>query len=198
MTTSARFLGLAALGLVAILGCKDTGSTSASSNPSTPTATTLAYVDPTAGTYLLKKNTTLSTTSHLVLDLVGPAATTGSGISATFSADTAKVTWTNVSALDPANTLVQGGGTFNLGSAPQILKGKVVGSTLQVAAAQKGIGSPVSLNGPLLRIALDLKASQATGAVAFSAPSANHQSQLLDATGNLVDITVTVGTLTAQ
>ena len=198
MTTSMRFPGLAALGLVAFLGCKDTGSPSASPNPSTPTATTLAYADPTTGNYLLKKNPTLSTTSHLVLDLVGPAATTGSGISATFSADTTKVTWANVSALDPANTLIQNGGTFNLGSAPQILKGKVIGSTLQVATAQKGIGSPVSLNAPLLRIALDLKASQPTGAVALSALSASHQSQVLDGTGNLVDITVTVGTLTAQ
>jgi len=159
-------------------------------------AATLAYTDPTTGTYQLKKNTTLSTATHLVLDLVGPAATTGTGVTATFSADTTKVTWVNVAAADPAGTYVQNGTAFSLGTAPQILKGKVTGTSLQVAAAQKGTGTPVSLNAPLLRIALDLKASQPTGAVTFSADST--KCQIVDGTGTITGITVTVGTLTAQ
>jgi Immunoglobulin I-set domain len=159
------------------------------------TATTLAYTDPTTGTYLLKKNTALSTATHLVLDLVGPAATTGTGVTATFSADATKVTWANVAAGDPV-ALVQTGGTFNLGTAPQILKGKVTGNVLQVTAAQKGTASPVSLNAPLLRIALDLKATQPTGPVTFTADAA--KCQVLDGTATIATITVSVGTLTAQ
>ncbi len=161
-----------------------------------PLATSLAYTDPTTGTYQLKKNVALSTATHLVLELVGPAATTGSGVLGTFSTDTAKVTWVNVASGDPANTYVQNGAAFTLGAAPQILKGKVTGSVLQVAASQKGTASPVALNVPLLRIALDLKSAQATGAITFSADST--KCQLLDATGLIVPITVTVGTLTAQ
>ncbi|HLP30197.1 MAG TPA: hypothetical protein VK150_02470 [Geothrix sp.] len=162
----------------------------------TPVATTLAYTDPTTGTYQLKKNGTLSNSTHLVLDLVGPAATTGTGVTATFSADTTKVTWVNVAAADPANTFVQNGDAFTLGAAPQILKGKVTGNVLQVTAAQKGTASPVALNVPLLRIALDLKAAQGTGAITFTADST--KCQVVDGTGTIGAITVTVGTLAAQ
>ncbi len=161
----------------------------------TPVASALAYTDPTTGTYLLKKNTTLSTATHLVLDLVGPA-TTGCGITATFSADTTKVTWVNVAAADPANTFVQNGAAFTLGTAPQILKGKVAGNILQAAVSQKGTGSPVSLNVPLLRIALDLKAGLPTGAVTFTADAA--KCQVLDGSGAITGITVAVGTLSTQ
>ena len=161
-----------------------------------PLATSLAYTDPTTGTYQLKKNVALTTATHLVLDLVGPAAATGSGVTATFSADTAKVTWVNVASGDPANTFVQNGTAFTLGTAPKILKGKVTSATLQVVAAQKGTAGTVALNAPLLRIALDLKPAQATGAITFSADAS--KCQVLDGTGVIAPITVTVGTLTAQ
>ena len=160
-------------------------------------ATTLAYTDPTTGTYLLKKKATLSTATHLVLDLTGPAATTGTGVLATLSADTTKVTWVNVASTDAANTFVQNGTAFNLGTGTQVLKGKVTGNVLQAVAAQKGTASPTALNVPLLRIALDLKASQPTGAITFTADAA--KCQVLDgATGSPTTITVSVGTLTAQ
>lgn len=159
-------------------------------------ASTLAYTDPVAGTYLLKRNMTLSTASHLVLDLIGPAATMGNGVSATFTADTTKVAWANVGASDPPGTYVQNGTAFTLGTLPQILKGKVTGSTLQVAAAQKGTSSPVAMNAPLLRIALDLKTGQTAGVVTLSADAG--KGQVLDGTGVLSAIVVSVGTLTAQ
>ncbi|MBP1773912.1 MAG: uncharacterized protein H6P99_3075 [Holophagaceae bacterium] len=162
----------------------------------TPVATGLAYTDPTTGTYQLKKNGTLSNSTHLVLDLVGPAAATGTGVTAAFSADTTKVTWVNVAAADPANTFVQNGDAFTLGAAPQILKGKVTGNILQVTAAQKGTAAPVALNVPLLRVALDLKAAQGTGAITFTADST--KCQVVDGTGTISAITVTVGTLSAQ
>lgn len=161
-------------------------------------ATNLAYTDPTTGTYLLTKNTALSTATHLVLDLVGPAAAaaTGSGVTATFNADTTKVTWVNVAAGDPANTFVLNGTAFTLGATPQILKGKVAGDVLQATAAQKGPSSPVPLNVPLLRIAIDLKAAQPVGTVTFTADAA--KCQVLDGAGAISGITVSVGTLTAQ
>ena len=180
---------------VTVTNSAGTITSSAATLTVTPVATALAYTDPTTGTYQLKKNTTLSTPTHLVLELVGPA-TTGCGVSATFSADTTKVTWVNVSGADPANTFVANGTAFTLGTAPQILKGKVTGNILQAAVAQKGIGSPVALNAPLLRIALDLKASLPTGTVTFSADAT--KCQVLDAAGTLSTITVTVGTLAAQ
>lgn len=159
------------------------------------TVTGLAYADPTSGTYQLKKNATLSTATHLVLELVGPA-TTGTGVAVSFSADTTKVSWVNVAAADPAGTYVQNGTTFTLGAAPQILKGKVVGNVLQAAVAQKGTASPKALNTPLLRIALDLKGAQASGAVTFTAD--NTKCQVLDGTGTISPITVTMGALSVQ
>ena len=182
---------------VTVTNSAGTVTSSAATLTVTPVGTALAYTDPTTGIYKLVKNAALSTPgTHLVLDLVGPAATTGSGITATFSADTTKVTWVDVPAGGTTTTFVQNGTAFTLGSAPQILKGKVTGNILQVTVAQKGTASPVALNVPLLRIALDLKPSLPTGAVTFTADSA--KCQLLDGTGTITPITVTVGTLTAQ
>jgi len=197
MTHLKTFLtGSAALALAAMLACGGGGGGGSAPAP-IPTATTLGYTDPTSGTYLLKKNTALSTATHLVLDLVGPASGTGSGVTATFSADTTKVAWANVAASDPAGTYIQNGTAFNLGTAPLILKGKVSGGTLQATAAQKGTGGPVSLGAPLLRVALDLTPSQAPGTVSLSADAT--RCQMLDGTGTLVSpITISVGTLTAQ
>ena len=173
-----------------------TANLTLTANFSVKPATALAYTDPTGSAYFLKRNASLSTATHLVLDLVGPAATTGSGISASFTADTAKVTWSNVVSSDASGTYVQNGTAFTLGAAPLILKGQVIGSVLQVAAAQKGIASPVSLNVPLLRLALDLGSSTGPGTIALT--SDNTKALVLDGTGALTGITIAVGTLTAQ
>jgi len=174
-----------------------TSNMTITANFTATTATTLAYTDPVSTTtYLLKKNTTLSTPTHLVLDLVGPTGATGSGISASFTADTTKVTWTNVASSDVAATYLQTGGTFNLGTGTPILKGKVTGSVLQVTAAQKGTASPVSLNSALFRIALDLKTGQTPGAVTLTPDST--KCQVIDGAGVIQTITVMAGTLAAQ
>jgi hypothetical protein len=180
---------------VTVTNSAGTVTSSAATLTVTPVATALAYTDPTTGTYQLKKNTTLSTPTHLVLELVGPA-TTGCGVSATFSADTTKVTWVDVPAGGTTTAFIANGTAFNLGTGPQILKGKVAGNVLQVAASQKGFASPVALNQPLLRLALDLKAGMPTGTVTFSADAT--KCQVLDAAGTLSTITVTVGTLATQ
>ncbi len=195
MTFMNKILSAASLVTLTLLLACGGGGGSTPPPPPAPTATTMAYTDPTSGTWQLKKNTTLSTATHLVLELVGPAAITGTGVAATFSADTTKVTWANVATGDPV-PLVQNGTAFALGTAPLILKGSATGNVLQAAAAQKGISSPVALNVPVLRVALDLKASRPVGAITFSADSA--KCQVIDGTGTISGITVTVGTLTAQ
>ena len=193
---------LTASSLLAVAGLVACGGGGGGSSPApTPTATGLAYTDPTSGTFLLKKDAA-SSGSHLVLDLVGPATGTASGVTLTLNADTTKVAWTNVAATDPANTLVQNG-TFNLGSGTPILLARTYGTTtLMATVAQKGLAvTPASLNGVLLKVALDLKPNlglaQGT-TIQLSADST--KSLVLDGTKGtpIGPITVSVGTLTAQ
>ena len=186
----------ATLALVGMMAC---GGGGGSTPPPPPTATSLAYTDPTSGAYLLKKNTALSTSSHLVLDLVGPATGTGSGATLTLNADTAKVTWTNVASTDPVNTLVQTGTQFNLGTGTPILKGKASGTALQATVAQKAPTAAAALNGTLLRVALDLKPNLGLAqGTAITLTADGTKCQVLDGTGTIGPITVSVGSLTAQ
>jgi hypothetical protein len=124
-------------------------------------------------------------------------SSTGSGITATFSVDTSKASWANVAAGDPA-AFVQNGNAFSLGVSPQILRGKVTGSSLQVVVSQKGTASPKALNAPLLRIALDLSGTpQTTGTITLT--SDNSKCQIIDSTGSILEgITVSIGILKAQ
>ncbi len=185
----------AALALAGLVAC---GGGGGGSTPA-PTATTLTYTDPTSGTYLLKKDTTLSTGNHLVLDLVGPGTGTASGVTLTLNADTTKVTWTNVASTDPANTLVQNGTQFTLGAVPQILKGKASGTVLQATVAQKAPTAAASQNGVLLRVALDLKPNLGLAqGTALTLTADGTKSQVLDGAGVISAITVSVGTLTAK
>lgn len=159
-------------------------------------ASALAYTDPTSGTYRLVRNATLSTSTHLVLDLLGPAGTQGRGVGFYLSADTSKVTWTKVSGADPE--LVQNG-AFTLGSGQQLLKAKVTGSELQAGVYQKGSAVPAvtfTASGALARVALDLNGNPALGAVTFSAVA--NKAVVLPAAGAQTVITVSVGTLAAQ
>ena len=158
-------------------------------------ATALTYTDPTTGTFQLKKNTTLSTATHLVLELVGPA-TTGSGVSAAFTVDTAKVSWAKVATSDAPGTYARNGDAFDLGVAPQAFKAKVTGGVLQVTAAQKGTASPVALGVPLVRLALDLKNGQAPGAISLTANAS--KAYYTDASGTISPTTVSIGALAAQ
>ena len=100
----------------------------ASSPAFTRTASALAYADPTGGAYRLVRNASLSTATHLVLDLLGPAGTSGRGVGFYLSADTTKVDWTKVAGSDAQ--LVQNS-AFNLGTGTQLLKAKAAGDVLQ-------------------------------------------------------------------
>lgn len=197
-STMKQFLSAAVLlSLAGLLACGGGGGGSAPAP--TPTAKTLAYTDPTSGTYLLKKDAALSSGGHLVLDLVGPATGTASGVSVTLNAETAKVAWVDVPAGGTTATLVQNGTQFTLGTGTPILKARAYGTALQATVAQKAPTAPASQNGVLLRVALDLKTNLALAqgtAITLSADAT--KSQVLDGAGAISPITVSVGTLTAQ
>jgi len=178
--------------LGSILGCGG-GSTP---TPAPPQATALVYTPPTSGSYQLLRNTTLSTGTHLVLDLVGPSAVTGSGLSITLTAG-GQVSWANVNSSDPAGTYLAEGTAFDLGGLPRIMKAQVTGNTLIATVAEKGHTAPKALNVPLLRVAVNLKTGVGTapGTAVTLTPG---DCKLLDSTGTLQPITFTAGTLTAQ
>lgn len=195
MKTSLKLAPLALLAL--LVHC---GGGNKSAGPAPVKATRLVYSEPGSGTYFLKKNVRMSTPpNHLVLELWGPAEATGSGVSATFTVDATKAAWAPVTPLDTLNPLVANGEVFDLGSGTPILKAKVSGGTLIVTAAEKGLASPKALNGPLLRVALDLApgADLLSGTTIPLAADALKCHVLL-ADGNRPAITVGTGTLTAQ
>lgn len=192
--------GFSALSLAGLLACGGGGGSSTPTPPpSTPTSTGLAYTDPASGAYQLKKDTALSSGSHLVLDLVGPATGTASGVTLTLNADTTKVTWVDVPAGGTTATLVQNGTQFTLGAGTPILKAKASGTALQATVAQKAPTAPASQNGVLLRVALDLKSGLGLAqGTAITLTADGTKSQVLDGSGAISAITVSVGTLTAQ
>ncbi len=166
--------------------------------PPPPTASSLIYTNPTSGAYQLVRDTTKSTATHLVLDLVGPSGTSGRGVGFYLNADTSRVTWTKVDSTDAE--LVQNG-AFVLGSGVQALTAKVSGNELQAGAYQKGTTAPAVAFGSsvvLARIALDLKSGITPGTVTFSAVT--NKAMLLPDTDAAApgNISVTVGSIAAQ
>ena len=199
MTLTRKLLtGSVALALLGLLACGGGGSSSTPPPPPAPTATTLVYTDPTTGTYKLMKNAS-SSGSHLVLDLVGPSTGTGMGVALALTADTTKVTWVDVPPGGTTSVLMQNGTQFVLGAGTPIQKAKATGNLLQATVAQKAPQGAASLNGPLLRVALDLKTglglAQGT-AITLSADAG--RCQVLDGSNTIAPMTVSVGTLTAQ
>ena len=168
--------------LVLLTACGGGGS----SSTSTPTyATSLAYTNPTSGTYQLVQDSA-SSGGTLVLDVVGPVTPASiSGISFSFTAS--NVTWT---------TPIVTGGTFNLGSAPTALVSKVTGNELQGALAQKGTASPISASSStvLAKITMKLNGGVAPGAIAL----ADSGKSAVLTSGGLTRITITPGTLQAK
>jgi len=179
---------LGGLSLALFLACGGGGTTP----PPPPPATTLAYTDPTTGVYQLKKNTSLSTATHLVLDVVGVGAPSGAAIAFSLTTDTTRTSWAKVTGTDAE--YVQNGTVVTLGTAPLALKGKVSGASLQGAVGQKGTAGSVSLNGVLARVALDLKSGAPLGSATFTASKA----QILQADGTITTVTLVPGTLSAN
>ena len=183
---------LSVLGLAALLACGGGGG--GGNNPPPKTiADTLSYTNP-SGTYTLVKNTSKSTNTHLVLDLVGPAGSL-SGVGFYLTADQTKVTWTTVDGGDPEKVKSS---TF----ASTIVKSKVSGDTLQAGVYQKGTTAAVAATTStvLASVALDLKSSVPVNASANLVAVAG-KALILNAPSNPTatsPITISVGSLTAN
>jgi hypothetical protein len=193
--TLSSLLGASAVALT--LACGGGGGGSSSGPSGSVSATKLVYTNPTSGAYQWQQDMTLSTNTHLVLDLVGDGSTTGAGVAFSMNVDTTRTTgWTKVASGDAQ--LTQNGNVLNLGSGTPILKATTAtaGSTqtLSAALAQKGTAGSLPLNGVLARVAVDLKSGAAPGSVPLSMVKA----QALASTGTVSAATVSVGTLAAQ
>jgi len=143
-----------ALGLAALVACGGGGGgAGATPQPTKTTADTLVYTNPTGGTYQLVKNASKSTTSHLVLDLLGPAGEV-SGVGLYLTTDPSKATWTTV---DPGDGEMLRSATFS----NPLIKSKVSGGTLQAGVYQKGATAAVSATPStvLVSVAIDLKSN---------------------------------------
>ncbi len=196
MTTNPLLSVAAALTLAALLACG--GGSSAPAPAPTATATSLAYADPTTGAFKLVKNAS-SSGSHLILDLLGPSSGTAMGAAIALSADTTKVAWVDIPAGGTTASLMKNGTQFDPGSGLPIQRAKATGNGLQAAVAQKNPTPPASLNGTLLQVALDLKSGLGlTPGTVITLSADGTKCQVLDGTGSLSPISVTVGTLTAQ
>ena len=163
------------------------GGGGGSSTPAPTTATKLVYTNPTSGAYQLVSDAA-STSSTLILDLISTTGAPISGVSFSFSADSAKALW-------PSSGAVQNG-SFNLGSAPQALAMKVSGTELQGAVSQKGTSSPITAVSTtvLAKITLTLKPHAGKGTVTFTDSG---KSAYLDGSG-VHAMVITVGQLQAQ
>lgn len=188
---------LAGLSLITLAACGGGGGGGSTvvTPPAKTYADTLNYTNPASGDFKLVKNTSLSTATHLVLDLMGPTSGSGRGVAFTLTAESTKVTWAKVAGADA--TLVENVG-FSLGTGTQILSAKSTGGTLQAGLFQKGTAAPaITLNTTLARVALDLKLSAvpvgSSVAVTFS------KGNYLPETGAPVTLSsIGIGTLQAQ
>lgn len=169
-----------------------------SPSPAGPTAATrLTYADPTTGTYQLRQSAALSSPTHLVLELWGPATDTGCGVSAAFTLGSSAGAWRNVKGADAAGTYIANGTAFDLGAGSPILKATVNGATLSAAVAEKGLSAPKALNKALLQMAVDLQPGTTPGASITITPDAA-KCRLLLGTGEKMPISITASAITAQ
>lgn len=177
--------------LAALVACGGGGGGSSDNSAPAPKAASLVYTDPTSTGWRLVKDAS-STSTHLVLNLVGPAGGSGHGVAFTFAVDPTKATWSKVTVGDAEYVKNV---AYTLGSGSQFIKSKVASGSLSAGVFQKGVGGTAApYTGPLVRVALDLVPGQA---VNTSIPITVTGTQELTASG-MGTITVAVGTLTAQ
>ncbi|MBS0387670.1 MAG: hypothetical protein JSR15_04245 [Proteobacteria bacterium] len=169
--------------------------------PPPPPAQGVSYTDPTGTSWRLVKDAA-STSTHLVLDLVGPAGTSGRGVALTVHGDGTRMSWGK---LDGA--YIKDGQVFDLAfdptdpNEPRLLVGGVHGDDLLVGIFQKDpSASAKDLGTTLYSIAIDFKSGTAlkSGDVI---PLSVTKSRMLPgdlSAGKLEDISVAVGTLKAS
>lgn len=179
--------------LVLLAACGGGGGSS-SQTPQPAKAAGLVYSDPAGGGFRLVRDAS-STSTKVILRLVGPAASMGRGVAFTFTVDPALVDLVKVADADAE--YVQNGDAFVLGDAPHFLKGIKQNGALHVTVSQKGQGGARALDAALLKIAVQFKA--AAGLEAGTAIPLNvTEGQYLPAAGGPVAMTVSAGSLKAQ
>jgi hypothetical protein len=137
------------------------------------------------------KNAGLSTSSRLVLDLVGPTGQSAQGVAFILHADPAKVQW----GPPPVSAgLVQSIAFDVSGPTPALVGNDKGGGTLQGAAYQKA-GSQ-ALGQPLVRICLQLKANSVSPNASVSLTFT--EGNLLSNTGTVAPIGVAMGSCIVQ
>ncbi len=153
-----------------------------------PSATGLSYSAP-AGTGWRFVADAASTDTHLILNLVGPAGGSGSGVGFTMTSDST-VGFASVSG---GGSVVNRG--FSLGSGVALQTGVVQADTKLLGGVfQKGAPAASYDAGPLLAIAIDLKSAPPAGtpiALAFAKAKALEN-------GALGDVSIALGTLTTK
>lgn len=183
---------LAGLTLLALAACSGGGG--GNSQPPVPPKTiadTLTYTAP-SGTGLLLLRDASSTSTRLVLNVVGPASTALSGVGFQLTADQTKVTWANLGSDKVSSTFFSN----------TIVKTKLSGDTLQAGVFQKGTTAPVTTGSAsvLAQVALDLKSGLAVGTtITLSAPAG--KSAIMNPSTNptvTTPLTLNVGTLKAE
>ena len=140
--------------LLGLLACSGGGGKEEPKPPPVTFATSLNYTNPTGTSYRFVKGAA-STSSTLILELVGPASASGLGVTFSIQTDTAKAKFVKVNSSDAE--LAQNGNVFQLGTAPQFFKSVEDGNALLVSLAQKGSGNVRNLDGVLARVALQLQ-----------------------------------------
>jgi hypothetical protein len=171
------------------------GTKTAMATVTVPATQGLVYVDPTGSGWRLVKNAALSTAFHLVLDLKGPAGESGRGVSLTLEAGSDNVAWAKVNGADAE---LVANHAYQLGAAPQLLKGSASGGTLSAGVFQKQ-GAAVAVSDAVVSVALDLSAKAIlTAKPGVAIPLSVVKAKALPATGSLTGIEVAVGSLVTQ
>lgn len=158
----------------------------------------LTYTDPTAGTYRFVRNASLSTSTHLVLDLVTTDTQLVSGIGFSLTYDATKLTATKVNSTDAYE--IQNGPLFNLGTGTPVLYAKLMATNTNVATftyalAQKGATGLSMGSAVLLRIAFDPYTGTGLGTIGTSNFTITKAKANVQGTTAPVAITITPGTL---
>jgi hypothetical protein len=194
-------LGFAPALLAGLLACGGGGGGGGGTTTTPPPKTVadrLDYTNPSSGSFTLVKDTTLSTSSHLVLNLLGPAGSSATGVGFILSADQTRVTWSKPVGSD---AVLARSGLFDLGTTtPQLVVGKSTGDQLQVAFYQKGTTKPpvtFTASSVLASVALDLKSGIPVGTV-ISISAVSGKAVLSQGSAAPQPIAIATGTLVAN
>ncbi len=169
------------------------GSSSGSATPTLAFTTTA-----TDDEYRFVKDTTLSTDTRLVLDLLGPSGVSARGVAVFLSADTGKVTWVNPATGSATGSLIVVGTQFDAGSSPAFVADKFSERILQAGVFQKG-GTAATYDGKsILSVALALKSGAAAGSVTFGAVGTRSIALSGDNPGVVKTLAINCGTVSVE